>query len=172
MNIHWSGWCWGWSANTLATWCEELTHWKRPSPWERLKVGGEGHDRGWDGWMASQNQWTRVWASSRRWWMTGKLGVLQFKESDMTEWLNRNNGIMIAPILSIKVVFSAANLFPSPLRLFQWLSSRESACNAEDIEVMGSIPGLGRSPGGGNGNFFKLLMTQKMKCCRLLWQAE
>ena len=36
------------SSNTLATWCEELTHWKRPSCWERLKAGGEGDDRGWE----------------------------------------------------------------------------------------------------------------------------
>ena len=35
------------------TWCEELTHWKRPWFWGRLKAGGEGDDRGWDGWMAS-----------------------------------------------------------------------------------------------------------------------
>ena len=43
----------GENSNTLATWCEELTHWKRPWCWERLKAGGEGDDRGWDGWMAS-----------------------------------------------------------------------------------------------------------------------
>ena len=36
--------------NTLATWCEELTHWKRPWCWERLKAGGEGDNKGWDGW--------------------------------------------------------------------------------------------------------------------------
>ena len=42
-------WCWSWSSNTLATWCEELTHFKRPWCWERLKVGREGDDRGWDG---------------------------------------------------------------------------------------------------------------------------
>ena len=47
------GLCWSWNSNTLATWCEELTPWKRPWCWERLKVGGEGDDRGWDGWMAS-----------------------------------------------------------------------------------------------------------------------
>ena len=41
------------SSSTLATWCEELTHWKRPWCWEWLKAGGEGDDRGWDGWMAS-----------------------------------------------------------------------------------------------------------------------
>ena len=49
-----------WNSNTLATWCEELTHWKRPWCLERLKVGGEGDDRGWDGWMASPTQWTWV----------------------------------------------------------------------------------------------------------------
>ena len=42
-DIHWKNWCW--SSNILATWCEELTHWKRPWCWERLKAGGEGDDR-------------------------------------------------------------------------------------------------------------------------------
>ena len=46
--------------------------------WERLKAGGEGDDRGWDGWMASLTQWTWVWANSKRWWRTGKPGALQF----------------------------------------------------------------------------------------------
>ena len=54
-------------SNTLATWCEELTHWKRPWCWEGLKAGGEGDDRGWDVWMASQTQWTWVWASCQSW---------------------------------------------------------------------------------------------------------
>jgi len=40
----------------FGTWCEELTHWKRPWYWERLRVGGEGNDRGWDGWVASPTQ--------------------------------------------------------------------------------------------------------------------
>ena len=47
-----------WNSNTLATWCKELTQWKRPLCWERLKAGGEGDDRGWDGWMASPTRWT------------------------------------------------------------------------------------------------------------------
>ena len=55
-----------WISNTLATWWEELTHWKRPWCWERLKAGGEGDDGGWDGWMGSSTQWTWVWASSGR----------------------------------------------------------------------------------------------------------
>ena len=71
------GRCWSWSSNTLPTWCEELTHLKRPWCWERLKMGGEGDDRGWDGWMASLTWWTWVWASSGSWWWTGKPGMLQ-----------------------------------------------------------------------------------------------
>ena len=62
--------------NTLATWCEGLTHWKRPWCWARLKAGGEGDDRRQDGWMASPSWWTWVWASSGSWWWTGKPGVL------------------------------------------------------------------------------------------------
>ena len=51
-------------------------HWKRPWCWERLKAGGEGDDRGWDGWMASLTWWTWVWVSSGSWWWTGRPGVL------------------------------------------------------------------------------------------------
>ena len=57
---HWKDWYWSWNSNTLATWCEELTHLKRPWCWERLRARGEGDDRGWDGWMASPTQWTWV----------------------------------------------------------------------------------------------------------------
>ena len=60
LNIHWKNWCWSWNSNTLATWCEELTHWKRPWCWQRLRADGEGDDRGWDGWMASLTLWTWV----------------------------------------------------------------------------------------------------------------
>ena len=74
-------WCWSWNSNTLATWCEELTHWKRPWCWERLKAGGEGDDRGWDGWMASLTRWTWVWVDSVCWWWTGRPSVLQFTGS-------------------------------------------------------------------------------------------
>ena len=60
--IHWKNWCWSWSwnSNILATRWEELTHWKRPWCWERLKAGGKGDNRGWDGWIASLTQWTWV----------------------------------------------------------------------------------------------------------------
>ena len=65
------------NSSTLTTWCEELTHWKRCWRWERLKAGGEGDNRGWDGWMASLTQWTWVWVNSRSWWWTRRPGVLQ-----------------------------------------------------------------------------------------------
>ena len=65
--------------------------WKRPWCWERLRAGGEGDDRGWDGWMASLTQWTWVWVDSGSWWWTVRPGVLQSMGSqrtgcDWTEW--------------------------------------------------------------------------------------
>ena len=73
--MHWKNWCW--SSNTLATCSKEPTHWKRPWCWERLKAGGEGDGRGWDGWMATLTQWTWVWANCGRYCRTGRPGMLQ-----------------------------------------------------------------------------------------------
>ena len=78
LGVHWKDWCWSWNCNTLATWWEELTHLKRPWGWERLRAGGEGHDRRWNGWMASPTQWIWVWVVSGSWWWIGRPGVLQF----------------------------------------------------------------------------------------------
>ena len=72
-------------------WWEQLTHLKRPWCWERLRAGGEGDDREWDGWMASPTWWTRAWVNSRNWWWAGRPGMLQsmgHKESDTTEHLS------------------------------------------------------------------------------------
>ena len=83
-DIHWKDWWWSWNSNTLATWCEELTHFKRPWCWERSKAGG-------DGWMASLTQWTWVWGNSGSWWWTGRPGVLQSMGSHRVGhdwWLN------------------------------------------------------------------------------------
>ena len=60
LNIHWKDWCWSWNSNNLATWCKELPHWKRSWCWGRLEGGGEGANRGWDGWVASPTQWTSL----------------------------------------------------------------------------------------------------------------
>ena len=57
----------------------------------KMRAGGEGDDRGWDGWMASLTQWTWLWVDPRSWWWRGRPDVLQFMGSqnlDMTELLN------------------------------------------------------------------------------------
>ena len=77
LNAHWKDWCWSRHSNTLATWCKELTHLKRPWCWERLKAGREGGNRGGDGYIASLIQWTWIWANSWKSWRTSDLGVLQ-----------------------------------------------------------------------------------------------
>ena len=77
LNILWKNWCWRWSSNTLPTWCEELTC------WERLKAGGEGDDRGWDGWMASLTQWTWVWASTGVLQSMGSQGVRHYWATEL-----------------------------------------------------------------------------------------
>ena len=81
LGVHWKDWCWRWNSNTLATWCEELIHLKRPWCWERLRAGGERDNGGWDGWMASPTQWTWVLVDSGSWWWTGRPGVQQLMGS-------------------------------------------------------------------------------------------
>ena len=78
------------------TWCEEKTCLKRPWCWERLKAGGEGDDRGWDGWMASLIWWTGVWVSSGSWWWTGKPDVLQSMGSQRVrhDWVTELNSFI------------------------------------------------------------------------------
>ena len=79
---------------------ERADSFKRPWCWERLKVGGEGDDRGWDGWMASPTQWTWVWVNSGSWWWTGRPGMLQstgLQQSDTTVWLKWT--VLILPMI-------------------------------------------------------------------------
>ena len=79
--------------NNLATWCEELTHWKGPWCWEGLGARGEGDNRGWDGLMASPTRWTWVWVDSGSWWWIGRPGVLQFMGSQRVrhDWATELN---------------------------------------------------------------------------------
>ena len=92
-------------ANTSATWCKELTHWKRPWFWERLKAGGEGDNRGWDGWMASPTQWTWMSLSKLREMMKDRVpGLLQSIGSQrvMSNWVTEQQSVIcitqISPI--------------------------------------------------------------------------
>ena len=81
------------NSSTLATSCEELTHWKRLWCWEGLGAGGEGDNRGWDGWMASLTRWTWVSVNSGSWWWTGRPGVLRFMGSQRVghDWATELN---------------------------------------------------------------------------------
>ena len=77
----WREWCWSWNSSTLATSYEELTHWKRLWCWEGLGAGGQGDNRGWDGWIALLTLWMWGWVNSGSWWWTGRPGVLRFMGS-------------------------------------------------------------------------------------------
>ena len=74
-------------------WCQELTYWKWPWCWEGLRAGGEGDNRGWDGWMASPTWWRWVWVDSGRWWWTGRPGMLWFMGSQRVRhnWVTELN---------------------------------------------------------------------------------
>ena len=130
LGVHWKDWCWSWNSSTLATSCEELTHWKRPWFWEGLRAGGDGNNRGWDSWMASPTWCTWVWVNSRSWCWTGKPGVLQLMRSQRV----RHNWVF-------KLNWNSGGDFPG--------GSDGKACayNAGDP---GSVSGWGRSTGERN----------------------
>ena len=68
-------------AETPILWPPHAKSWligKDPDSWERLGAGGEGDDRGWDGWMASPTRCTWIWVNSGSWRWTGRPGVLRF----------------------------------------------------------------------------------------------
>ena len=92
----------------------KLTHWKRPWCWERVKVGGEGDDRGSDGWMASPTQCTWVRAGSGSWWWAGKPGVLQSMGSQRVrqDWQTQVNWTDIQ-IFSISYIYIYTHTYPS-----------------------------------------------------------
>ena len=99
LNIHQEDWCWSWNSNTLVTWCEELTHLERPWCWERLKLGGEGDNRGSDCWMASPTQFAWVWVNSGSWWWTRGPGMLQSMGSQRIrqDWTTEMNRTELLP---------------------------------------------------------------------------
>ena len=81
-----------WSSNTLATSCEELTHWKRLWCWEGLGAGGEGDYRGWDGSMASPTWLMWLWVNSGRWWCTWHAVIHGIAKSrtQLSDWTELN----------------------------------------------------------------------------------
>ena len=143
--VHWKDLCWSWNSNSLATWCEEMTHLKRLWFWERLAAGGEGDNGGWDSWMASLTQWTWVWVSSGSWWWTGKPGMLQSmgwqSQTRLSDWTEVIYHLCEKYYKSITVQYYIANRvswvprqslldFPNKLDLMNALSEWNSfICN-------------------------------------------
>ena len=114
LGVHWKDWCWGWNSNTLATSCEELTHWKRPWCWEGLGAEGEGDNREWDGLMASPTRCTWVWMSSGSLWWTGRPGMQWFMGSQRVgyDWateLNWTESLCYTPKTNTTLVVNQLN---------------------------------------------------------------
>ena len=65
-------------AETPIVWSPHMKSWLIGTGWKGLGAGGEGDDRGWDGWMASLTRWTWVWVNSGNWWWTGRPGMFRF----------------------------------------------------------------------------------------------
>ena len=122
----WKDWyrSWSWSSNTLANWCEELTHLKRPWCWERLKTGGDEDDRGWDGWMPSLTRWTWIWVSSRE-LVIGKPGVLQPMGSQRVghDWETELSQIHIYCIVLNLIHMNDLRTYP--LNVKSWLTGKD-----------------------------------------------
>ena len=95
LNFHWKNWCWSLNSNSLATWCEELTHWKRSWCLERFKVRGEGDNRGWDGWMASLPWWKRKTTRGNN-----------FNSGFTSMWFKNNSAFVCYRWLSLKGLLS------------------------------------------------------------------
>jgi len=144
LGVLWKEWWWSWNSSTLATSCEELTHWKRPSCWEGLGARGEGDDRGWDGWMASLTRWAWVWVNSGSWWWTWRPGMLQFMWSQRVghDWATELNWALILLLKAtadqtVKWWFCGENFVLNTLPCSQFLASWKS-----EVKVTQSCPTL------------------------------
>ena len=137
LNILWKDWCW--SYDPLATWYEKATHWKRPWCWERLKAKGEGDNRGWDVWMASLTQWTWVWASSGRWWRTGKPRVLQSMGLQRVghNWATERQMSFNCCLSYPSALISKPNLYKETIQFATWsLDTKTAIISSATFEVL------------------------------------
>ena len=133
--------------------------WKKPWCWAKLKAGGKGDDRAWDGWMASLPRWTLVWVSSRSWWWTGKPIMLQSMGSQRVshDWVTELNWTGKGLSYTYRCIYSPPNYLG-------WAVLKTGAvwvglpCDSVIKNLPAktrdgsSIPGLGRSPGEEKGS--------------------
>ena len=161
-------WSWSWSSNTLATWCEKLTHWKRSWCWERLKAGGEGADRGWDGWMASPTWWTWVWASSGNWWWTGKPSMVQSIGSQRVghEWATELNIVKSFGIINkaeVDVFLEFSCFFNDPMDVGHSISG-SSAFSKSSLSIWKFLVHIPLKPGLENFEHYFASMWDECNC--------
>ena len=125
-------WCWSWNSNTLATWWEELTHFKRPWCWERLRAGGEGDDRGWDGWWHYPlNGHGFGWTLGVGEWQGGLVcwGSWGRKELDTTERLNWTELCLLTKLLEDSKYFSLIFKILRSIAVAQLVVAQENVCS-------------------------------------------
>ena len=83
-------------AETPILWPPHVKSWvigKEPDAGRDWGAGGEGDDRGWDGWMASPTRWAWVWVDSGSWWLGGRTRVFWFMGSQRVghNWVTELN---------------------------------------------------------------------------------
>ena len=136
---------WSWNSSTLVICITDS--FERPWCWEGLRAGGEGDDRGWDGWMASLTQWTWVWVGSGGWCWTGRPGVLRFMGSQRIghSWATELNWVF-------HYVHVSHLLYPFiyqwAFRSFPWFGYCEQCCyEPSDVCIFELQFSLGILPG-------------------------
>ena len=103
-------------AETPVLWPPHAKSWligKDPDAGRDWGHGGEGDNRGWDGWMASLTQWTWVWVNSGSWWWTGRPGVLWFMGSQRVrhDWATELNWtVAVKEKTSLRFLFNLISL--------------------------------------------------------------
>ena len=108
-------------AETPILWPPHVKSWLigKDWSWEGLGAGGEGDDRGWDGWMASPSRWTWVWVNSGSWWLTGRPGMLQSMGSKRVghDWVTELNW---TELMVLRLVWDCSMHFDCVNRSLMW----------------------------------------------------